>query len=642
LSFRTLFAPPFASSDFLLDGRIFGETIKTKRYTWMPHEVHREGMIRGIAVSSTLTLIEGERALVLCIELRNTTSRAVRVPLRFEITGGMDYVTDWIFARPTANKPTQPMDKGELLVRRNDTGEIAIGSTLDKMTWEGFATQWSGGMMVPAGTTRTVHLAVGIGPKESTEKVVRGLLSDPAKAAERSRKTWTRRAGALLERLPRFAAQDKRLEKFYYRSILHFLLNRWEVREFVLNPFYSTGSVNGGCVCSYLWDFGQGWEIFAQADPDAMREHIKAFLRIDLTRHFSFNPLSGAGWGPWYFINQEKIVFLIYYYVQFTGDTAFLLERLKGRTIIQWVVEQALYGDRLEKEANLIDYGGGNHHLELRREYRYDHYLPDMNLRRYPVYLAAETLCGIARHRPPANLRDRAEKLRKLVHRKMWSRKDKWWYFLDFQGGKHLRYTMQMFKVIGSGAISKQEEQALVDHINEAEFLSDFGMHSMGKQDPAYDQVDIDNGGGGAYTGFPPQIIEKLYEAGYPQTAEDIFHRILWWGERLPYWSDSLVANLMDYRKDTPLQNTIGSVAGAQSIIHGMLGVKIRSDGKIAVNPVPPSFSPSIAIQGLRIRGSTIDLSVSDGSYRVVMDGREYRRKVGDPMVLPLKSLKTT
>jgi hypothetical protein len=201
---------------------------------------------------------------------------------------------------------------------------------------------------------------------------------------------------------------------------------------------------------------------------------------------------------------------------------------------------------------------------------------------------------------------------------------------------------MQMFKVIGSGAISKQEEQALVDHINEAEFLSDFGMHSMGKQDPAYDQVDIDNGGGGAYTGFPPQIIEKLYEAGYPQTAEDIFHRILWWGERLPYWSDSLVANLMDYRKDTPLQNTIGSVAGAQSIIHGMLGVKIRSDGKIAVNPVPPSFSPSIAIQGLRIRGSTIDLSVSDGSYRVVMDGREYRRKVGDPMVLPLKSLKTT
>lgn len=635
LSFRTLFAPPFASSDLMLDGRIFGEAVKAKKYTWTPCEVHREGAINGIAVSSSLTLIEGLRALVLSMDLRNTTNQTVRVPLRFEITGGMDYVTDWVFVRPTANKPTRTMDLGEVLVRRNDTGEIALGSNIGKMTWEDFATQWSGETSVAAGESRSVHLVVGIGEKESTEKTVRRLLKDPAGAVEQSRQAWNRRAGALLERLPRFAASDKRLEQFYYRSILHFLLNRWEVPEFVLHPFYSTGSVTGGCVCSYLWDFGEGWEMFPLADPDAMREHIKAFLRTDLTRHFSFTPMSGAGWGPWYMINQEKIVFLIYYYVQFTGDSRFLHELLEGKPIIQWVVEQAMFGDRLEKDANLIDYGGGNHHLELRREYRYDHYMPDLNLRRYPIYLAAQTLCKMADHPAPVDFHERAEKLKKLVRQKLWSDKDKWWYFLDFKGNPHLRYTMQMFKVIGSGSISPDEERALVGHINEAEFLSEFGMHSMGKQDPAYDQVDIDNGGGGAYTSFPPQIIEKLYKAGYPQPAEDIFRRILWWGDRLPYWGDSLVANIMDYRKDTPLQSTVGSVAGAQAIIFGMFGVQVLPDGGLLINPAPPAFSPAIALQGLRLRGSTIDIRVDDAGYEVTINGRSISKKPGEAMALP-------
>jgi hypothetical protein len=455
----------------------------------------------------------------------------------------------------------------------------------------------------------------------------------------KSRKDWNRRAEALLNSVPRFGATDKRLEKFYYRSILHFMLNQWQVKEFLLHPFYSTGSVIGGCVSSYLWDFGEGWEIFALSDPDAMREHIKTFLRIDLTRHFSFNALNGAGWGPWYQINQEKIVFLIYYYVLLTGDKKILQERVDGKRIIEQVVYHAMFGDRMEKDANLINYGSGNHHLELRKEYRYDHYMPDLNMRRHPTYLAADALCKIAGHRS-INFRERAEKLKKLIRRKMWSAKHKWWYFFDTKGRKELRYTMQMFKLIGSKVIDASEERSLVGHINEDEFLSDYGMHSMGKQDPAYDQVDIDNGGGGAYTSFPPQIIERLYKAGYPDVAEDVLRRILWWGERLPYWGDSLVANIMDYRKDSPLQNTVGSVAGAQSIIFGMFGVQVQQDGSIVINPAPPAFSPSIALQGLRVRGMNIDIRVSDGYYEVVVDGRAVRRKLGREFSFSGRALK--
>jgi len=406
----------------------------------------------------------------------------------------------------------------------------------------------------------------------------------------------------------------------------------------LLNPYYSTGSVIGGCVCSYLWDFASGWELFPLVDPAALREHIKTFLKINLTRHFAFNPMSGTGWGPWYYINQEKIVFLIYYYVQSTGDKEFLQQTVEDKTIIEWVVFQALVGDRLEENANLVDYGNGNHHLELRREYRYDNYLPDMNLRRYPVYLAAEKLCALAEHQIDVDLRDRAEKLKQVIHEELWSDEHKWWFFLDSEKNKHLRYTMQLFKLIGSGAISDDEESALIDHINEEEFLSEFGFHSMSKLDRAYDQIDIDNGGGGACCIFPPQILERLYKAGYPQKAEDILQRILWWGERMPYWSDSLVANTIDYRKDTPLQNAIGAVSGAQAIIFGMFGVSVDFEGNITVNPVPPTYSNSIALNGLKIRGNTIDITVADGEYKVSTDKSTFTGQVGKPLVIPTQS----
>ena len=109
-----------------------------------------------------------------------------------------------------------------------------------------------------------------------------------------------------------------------------------------------------------------------------------------------------------------------------------------------------------------------------------------------------------------------------------------------------------MFKLFGSGVLDAETDKGLLSHLNEREFLSRYGLHSLSKLDVAYDPVDIDNGGPGSCTSFPPQIAERLYKAGHAGAAEDLISRLLWWGERLPYWGDSIVADQMDYRKDTP------------------------------------------------------------------------------------------
>ena len=459
------------------------------------------------------------------------------------------------------------------------------------------------------------------------------LVHSPARFIEEAQAAWQRKAQDLFEKLPTLHAQDKRLEAFYNRSLLHLLLNQWRVPEFKLQPYYSTGSMIGGCACSYLWDFGNNHHVFSLYDPAAQREHIKAFLSIDLTKHFAFLPITGQAYGPWYYINQEKIIFHIYHYVLNTGDVRFLFEKVNGKTIVDHVVEQALVGDDLSKDAVLVDYGDGNHHLELRREYRYDHVLPDMNGRRYAYYLAADELCRMA-GKATVNLRNRAEAIKRLLRRTLWSPKHNWFFWLDAKGKKHLRYTVQMFKLIGSPVLDADQERGLLSHLNEDEFLSDYGLHSMSKKDPAYDQVDIDNGGGGCCSCFIGPIVKKLYRAGRPDRAEDILRRVLWWGDRLPYWSDSLVANRKDYRRDTPLQNAIGSVSAAQGIMFGMFGLNVDVDGRITVNPRPPRFSPRIALHGLRLRGRRMDLLVNGNSFTVRADDRTVRSALGRPVIL--------
>ena len=348
-----------------------------------------------------------------------------------------------------------------------------------------------------------------------------------------------------------------------------------------------------------------------------------------MTTHFSFDPIGAVAWGPWYPVNQEKIVGLIYYYVKNTGDAAFLSEKVAGKTVLEHAVANAMYGDDPAKPVALIDYGPSNSHLELRLGIPYNHVMSDLNGRRYENYRLAAELADLTGK--PAQLRHRAEELKTLLKQRLWNAKAGWFDFEDGKGHKDLRYTVQMFKLFGSKVLDAEEEAGLLRHLNsEEEFLSEFGLHSLARTDVAYDGADIDNGGPGCYTSFPPQIAERLYKAGRPEAAENVLKRILWWGDRAPYWGDSLVAYTIDYRKDTPLQCTIGGVAGAQCIIFGLFGVRAEFNGDIRIHPRPPALAPQMELKNLRLRGHVLDIVVHDGEYEVREGQRHIQSSVDD------------
>ena len=449
----------------------------------------------------------------------------------------------------------------------------------------------------------------------------------------------SRKSENIFNKVPRLTSDNKDLEQCYNRSLSIFITNKFNVPEFVINPYYGTGAVKGGCTVNYLWNFGQVFEILQLLDPESAKKHIEQFIRSGcLYNGYSFYPLTGKGGGSWYMVNQEKIIRHVYYYVKLTGDIGFLNEEVvEGKTILDMMIENAMHLDDITKPVKLVDYGvdygASNSHIELRREFRYNHIMPDVNGRRYNNYKRVSELCEFA-GKPQPYLMERAEALKELLKDELWDPEIKWFKFADSEGKKDVRYMVQMFKLFDSEVIDGETEQGLLSHLNEEEFLSDYGLHSMSKQDEAYDQVDIDCGGGGNCSSFTPLIIEFLYQDGKTEMADDLLKRILWWGTRMPYFSDSEPANEIDYRQDTPLQSNISTGCLAQCILFGLFGISADFDGTITINPVKTELANELALKGLKIRGKTMDISITGDKYEVVTEDKTYRNNLGTPTVI--------
>ena len=408
--------------------------------------------------------------------------------------------------------------------------------------------------------------------------------------------------------------------------------------EFVVRPYYPTGGLFGVCLCCYLWNVGGPYRMWPLVAPEAIKDHLRVFMKLDLTDCYAFNPCDGGPVGPYYPINQEKMIFLIGAYVMETGDVGFLHERVDGVSVIDRVVKMALTHDDLSQPAVLADYGPHNDHLELRRGYLYDGEMPDMNLRRIVLLHLADRLCRLAGHDPKVDLVARARALKALCREKQWDEKAGWFSGRCSDGKRTIRWTMQMFKALGWGdwVLDPDTSDALVRHLmNPREFLGDYGIHSLSKTDIAYDDWDVDNGGPGACVSFAPAIIDRLYADGRLAEADDIFHRLTWLGDCLPYWGDSHYADRKDYRHGT-LQLNIEGCGIAQTIIFGMFGIDVAEDFSIRVAPHLPKSAGRITLSGLRLAGQTLDVRCArTEGVSVDCGGRTFNAPLGGAVVCP-------
>ncbi len=633
-------APPYTCIDYFLEPRFFGERVKAKHYTWLPFQTKRVGEIKGIKVQSTTTLIYGMRAGVLSINLKNLTSQKKQIPLQFiandpftpQLT--LDRVEVWGYGTPQSKTPVKNVVDDKGIMRIQGDYAIGLGCSLKNWTWEELTGRFHSMLYLQPGEEKEFSLVFSIGEKKEALDARNAILANPSLYVNKATDKYIAEVKNIFDKLPRFYSDNKDLEQMYNRSVMILLLNKFEIPEFILHPYYATGSVKGGCLISDLWNFGGVSEILPLLDPKADREHILQFIKSGaLYNGSAFDPITGKSSGSWNPANQGKIINLTYNYVKNTGDKDFLNEEVDGETILDHMIKNAIYLDDTARPVELIDYGPGGGHLGLRKEFTYNHIMPDLNGMRYKNYETVSRLCEIA-GKPRPYLMERAKELKTMLKRQLWDPGIKWFAYEDDKGNKDARYTIQMFYLLNNDVIDGEIKEGLLSHLNNQEFFSDYGIHSMSKKDSAYDQVDIDNGGGGTRTLFPPEIAERLYKEGDPNVADEIMGRILWWGRRLPYFGESQVANEIDYGEDTPLQADIGSATVAQSILFGMLGISADFNGNISINPVKTGLANRLQIKGLKLRGKTLDVSVDGGKYEVSTGDKTFENNLGTATII--------
>ena len=640
-----IWAQPYVSSNFFIEPRIFGERIKTEHYTWLPYQAKRIGKLKEIDVLSKTTLIHGMRAGVLSLTLKNTSKVKTEIPIQFIINdpftykSTLDYIQNWGFGAPVSRTPVTNVVDKEGILRVQGENAVAMGGDLAGLWWEEPSRRFHGTITLEPGQKITTTLAFSIGKTDEALKERDALLANPSEHVKNATDKYISQVKDIYSKLPRFNSDNKDLEQIYNRSLSIFITNKTEVPEFVVNPHYGTGAVKGGCTCNYLYNFGQVREIIHLIDPEAAKAHILQFLRTNcVNERYAFYPMTGEAFGAWYMVNHEKITGLTYYYVKLTGDVDFLDVKVKeGKTVLDLMIDCALFGDDVSKPVELIDYakyGSVNSHLELRRTdlgFEYSHVMPDINGRRYRTYYKVSELCNLA-GKPQPYMMERAEQLKNLLKKELWDPEIRWFKFINGEGKKDIRWTIQIYKMFDSDVLDEEEKQGLLSHLNEEEFFSKYGLHSISKTDPGYDQVDVDNGGGGICTSFPPLIAEFLYKDGKAEIADEIIKRILWWGKRMPYFCDSQVANEIDYRQDTPLQSNISTGCLAQCILFGIMGIDVEFNGTITINPKKTTLSKTMDLKGLKLRGREIDISVDGDTYKVVSDGKSYTANIGSPV----------
>ncbi len=347
--------------------------------------------------------------------------------------------------------------------------------------------------------------------------------------AEVAAAAWRTRLDRYLRNVPVVTSDIPGLDAYDNRALASGLVCIWENPAFLLNPHVATSGIDGGSICSYLWDIGgyAAHMITLMLGEDIL-PIARQFQSIDLEQSYAFT-LDGKGIGvryaysPWSF---AKLVEAITAHLDLPAD-----------------LDDGLKNLLLTEEANadattlLIDDGGQENLLEM-RGVGYEHVVASPNAERAWSLRHLADLADLAQDAdaPTAAWRTRADQIIESVRTTLWDDERGWFKALYPDGYEELVYSVQIFDALRAGACTPAMTDELLTHLHDGAFLGAYGVHSVSQADSRHFELnDPDWSGGGAFSGEGPQLALTLFEQGFPELAVDVLQRHFWLGQHLPY-----------------------------------------------------------------------------------------------------------
>lgn len=570
--------------------------------TWLPDGISRrgtyhhvrEGGLLSFALESLLTPSFDAPGFVLTVRLTNRSPRSLRAAFRPKLGAGLlafRPLDQWGYGPPkTGREPIAGADG-----RSWSTEEARLSVDYDDRSEE----------LAPGGTL-VRHLSVEIGKAGAVP-----AAADPGRRVQATRQAWVKRIDSAFASLPRIDSDIPGLKTFYDRSVLCGLACVWEHPEFALHPQFATAGMDGGCLCSYLWDLaGYLPRIAPLAFGDALLPTMRAMHGIGLDRHYAVTP-AGTGIGVSYAYSVWSFVSLVWGMALIQGPSREFYEAARKLTL--WNEEKEDPG------TGLIDYGTQKNLLEMRAA-GWEHVTASPNAERAFCLRRIADLGDFFGDPGAAALRARAARILEVVRRTLWNEREGWFDCLYPDGRRETVYSIQVFDAVRAGAATPSMKRRILEKLSGAGFLGAYGVSSVGREDRVHYEVnDPDWSGSGAYTGEAPQLAQTLFEQDETALAWDVLGRLFWMGRHLVLFPQEHYAD----RPALPAHkraNVISGMCGAEALVFSAFGIEPALDGSCRFTPHAPPAG-FVSLDGLRLRGRTVDARMSAGSFRLVVDG---------------------
>ncbi len=620
---------------------MFGQEVKVNRFDWYPSECVFEGVkIKGVETTMQLVPIKSKRGVLIKLTLNNLNQEEIIIPLGWTFSGSPGKSLNWEWSAETRSLLTKPREAASSIKTAGNSLSILrletrLTASLFGADVKAENNSIGGEIKLQTGESKTLSLLVLIDAKDKLSiSDVHDYATKLENLIEETRTYWTKLIDSTGGRLPQLKGGTPELQAFYNTGLMSFFSTRFEIPEFLFNPYYATSGIDGGAANCYLWDLSYASFITALLDGTVMRNQILRFFEVNIDECYAFDPIYGKAQGPRYSYNYYNMARLMYNYLAITGDTSILDEIIDGKTALTCLYEACLGFEHMEEEVDLIDYGSNHNLLELGKTENYTHVTPSPNGERVLTYRHLTEIYKLMGQKTPHDLIKRGEVLKEKFIQKLWNPEMLWINTLDEHGNPRISYSIQIFDIIRTGMLTREQELGILTHLKEGEFLSEWGIHSLAVTDPGYDTRDVDWGGPGAYTGDPAELVTDLCQAGYADQGVDLLERILWWGE-LPYLPQAVRANEKGYSEGERANINAGAVS-CQAVINGLFGVSFELN-RIKIKPINHAMMTGLSLTGLSARGHTIDIEINENSFTVSEAGNIITKPLGAEVIFNLE-----
>lgn len=639
-----IISPPYFCYPFSGKFSLFHQPVSVSDFDWYPAGAVLKGKeINGVGSVMSVIPLWKSRGILAEITLENRSDREIKIPAEWIAEGQIGKSENWEWYPPFAMK-SNPQDiqvkSGQGALEFWNESTIALIKSQELRIDTVRSNTLVGEITLKPGQKKSISLVVLIGSNSETQiQEAEELMRNPGNVQTEAFANYNQMLNDVESKVPKFSGSPQ-LEAFYQKGLLTFLTCRWDIPEFISSPWYAESGIDGGALNNYCWGIAYISRMMSMIDPSAVRKLLLAYATADLRKTYALNPADGKGMGVLYSYNYFSIARATHDYIILTGDLNILTEKIGQQTYLDYLYQFCLSKEDLKSDPELIDFGDNSNLLELKKTADYCHYTPSPNAERLLIYRYLSDLYSWLGKTTPDDLDKRAERLKSVFQSRLWDSKNNWLFSLDQQQQPRTAYSIQIFDVLRTGALTRDQETAVVSHLNATEFLSGFGVHSLAKTDEGYDVSDVDWGGPGVYAGDAPELMEDLLNAGFVDQGIDVLKRILWWG-RFPYYPQAIRADRIGYREDGR-PNEIAGLAATQSIVFGLFGISVGKDF-VSINPISHSFVKGLSLNGLTMRNRKMDISVSKekNEFLVKIGQKCYKSVLGKAVKIDLPHLST-